>query len=183
MKLLFNLIFLLLSAVFIVYVALPTPTFPDSLPPGSLQSDEKGDTENFANRRAYFTDQTRAGVLDFHQSELSKVTFMGYDIKLPTYRLNYRPEDAVIYIKELTRSWYLEEIVHPFRESFFVNGFIPQVAKDAIVINGREFEQKITVRYYRSELFVRLALALASLSFLYILIREWYRTLFLTRND
>lgn len=177
------LLFFLFSAIFLAYVALPTPLFPPSIPGNSLQSNEKGDTEDFGNRRAYFTNHTRNQVLRFHENQLSTISWNGFTIPFLTYRLNYPPEDATIFIKELTRSWYLEEIVHPFRETFFVNGFIPQVAKDAIVIEGREFQQKITVRYYRSELYVRFALAILSLALFYLLILEWHRTLFLTRND
>ena len=182
MKIFFNLVFITLSVVFLFYVALPTPSFPNALPSGSLQSEEPGDIEDFKNRRAYFTDQAREEVIEFHKDYLENVYFYGYTIPLPTYRLNYRPEDAMIYIKDLTRSWYLEEIVHPFRETFFVNGFVLQSEKDTIIIEGRHFEQKITVRYYKSEIWFRVGLALLSIVVTYLLIREWGRTLFL-KND
>lgn len=75
---------------------------------------------------------------------------------LPTLSLNYPPEEAQTIIRDQTRSSYLEELVHPFRESVYVSGFIPKVRKDAIVIEGREYYQKITVRYVPSSLPVRL---------------------------
>lgn len=179
---LFFLVFGISSGIFLLYVYLPTPSYPSN-PTNSLESQERGDTEDYKNRRAYFTDLTRAEVLEHHQKELSSLKWRNFEIPLPTYRLNYPPEDAMIYIKELTRSWYLEEIVHPFRESFFVNGFIPQVAKDAIIIEGREFQEKVTIRYYRSELWVRVGLALLSIILLFVLLREWCNTLFAGGND
>lgn len=176
-KYFFYSVFLIFSILFLAYVSLPIPPYPSN-PPDSLQSEERGDTEDFKNRRAYFTDLTRAEVLSYHQKELSYTAWNGIKIPLPTYRLNYPPEDAFIFIKDQTRSVFLEEVVHPFRESFFVNGFVAQVAKDAIIIEGREFQQKISIRYYRSELWVRIGIALTSLALLFVLMREWQRTLF-----
>lgn len=176
LRVIFLVVFAVFAVLFIFYVSLPIPPYPSN-PPDSLQSDERGDTEDFKNRRAYFTDLTRAEVLSHHQKELSSTAWNGLNVPLPTYRLNYPPEDAFIFIKNQTRSVFLEEIVHPFRESFFINGFVAQVPKDAIVINGREFYQKITVRYYRSDLLIRLSLAVASLLLLFIITWEWKRTL------
>lgn len=182
MKIVYNVLFCILSLILIVYVSLPVPSYP-GIPSNSLQSEERGDTEDFKNRRAYFTDHSREEVLRFHTNELNKITLNGMVIPLLTYRLNYPPEDAMIYIKELTRSWYLEEIVHPFRESFFVNGFVPQAAKDAIIIDGREFQQKVSIRYYRSPLIARFGLIFASLILIYVLAREWYKTIFVRNYD
>lgn len=178
MKIFLHLVFVGVSLIFLVYLVLPTPPFPDGLPFNSPQSDERGDTEDFKNRRAYFTDYLRGQVMAFHTENFKSTVWNGNIIPLPTYSLNYPPEDAKIYIKDLTRSWYLEEIVHPARESFFVNGFVPQEEKDTIIINGRHFEEKITVRYYRSDVLARVGVGFGSLVLLYLLIREWYRTLF-----
>lgn len=183
MKIFLHSIFVVLSLVFLIYLALPTPSFPDARPVNSPQSDERGDTEDFKNRRAYFTDYLRDQVIAFHIENFKNTVWGGNIIPLPTYRLNYPPEDAMIYIKDLTRSWYLEEIIHPFRESFFVNGFVPQEEKDTIIINGRHFEEKITVRYYRSDILARLGVGIGSMILLYLLTREWYRTFFVKQYD
>lgn len=126
------------------YVLRPLESFP-APPPDSLRSKEPADIED-PLRRAYFTDFTREEVISHYDSEL------GY---FPNIRLNYPPEEAQIVIKEQTRSTFLEELVNPLRESFYINGFKPRVAKDAINIEGRNFRQKITVRHVPSSLFVR----------------------------
>lgn len=134
-------IVLIFSALFI-YVLAPNPKFPNP-PSDSLQSKERGDSEDLSVRRAYFTNFTREEVMKHYQNE-----FKGY-------RLNYPPEEAATIIRDQTRSTFLEEIVHPFRESFYVNGFEPKSAKDAIEIEGLPWRQKITVKYVPSSIHVR----------------------------
>jgi len=134
-------IFLLLSFVFLLYLSLPSLTFPPP-PPGAFTSLEQADTES-EYRRAYFTNLTRQEVLEYYQNEF-KISFFG--IEIPNYRLNYPPEDAYSLIRDQTRSTFLEEIVYPFKGSFFVNGFKPSVAKDDIWYKGVNYYQKITVR-------------------------------------
>jgi len=134
-------IVLIFSALF-VYVLLPNPKFPNP-PSDSLQSKERGDSEDLSVRRAYFTNFTREEVMKHYQN------------KFKGYRLNYPPEEAATIIRDQTRSTFLEEIVHPFRESFYVNGFEPKSAKDAIEIEGLPWRQKITVKYVPSNLIFR----------------------------
>ena len=128
--------------ILFIYVLIPNPKFPNP-PPDALQSKEPGDSENLSIRRAYFTNFTREEVMKHYQNE-----FKGF-------RLNYPPEEAATIIRDQTRSTFLEEIVHPFRESFFVNGFEPKNAKDAIEIAGLPWRQKITVKYFPSNLILR----------------------------
>jgi hypothetical protein len=78
-----------------------------------------------------------------------------FGLSLPTYRLNYPPEEAQTIIRDQTRSTYLEEVVHPFRESIFVNGFEPKSQKDAIIIQDKKWEQKIIVKQVESNFLVR----------------------------
>ena len=157
-------VFVFFSIVYLAYLALPTPEFPLP-PPDSVQSHEPADTET-PLRRAYFTDATREEVLTFYQSQLesnapfSRIPFL-------TYRLNYPPEEAYGIIRDQTRSTFLEEIVHPFRESIFVNGFEPKVQKDAITIDGRHWRQKITVKWVPSSLLARLSLGILTLICIY----------------
>lgn len=141
------------------YLLLPSSSFPKP-PPDAVQSLEDADIET-PLRRAYFTNYNRQEVLAHYQKQ-----FRGY-------RLNYPPEDAQVLIRDQARSSYLEEILHPFRESVFINGFIPKEAKDDIWYKGRHFEQKITVRYAPSSLLVRIPVILLSLSLFAILIKEW----------
>lgn len=153
MKLLLKFIYVVLVLVFAIYAALPSPEFPEP-PPGALQSSEPADTET-PLRRAYFVNQSREEVIAHYMKEFDEFY---------TVRLNYPPEEAQRIIRDQTRSYYLEELVHPFRESIYINGFIPQVRKDAVVIGGQEYYQKITVRYVPSSAIVRIAyVALVSL--------------------
>jgi hypothetical protein len=168
MKLLLKILYVFFSVIFLSYLALPNPEFP-SPPPDALQSDEPADTET-PLRRAYFTNLTREEVMNHYKNQLIKSSFVG--IPLPTYRLNYPPEEAQTIIRDQTRSTFLEEIVHPFRESVFVNGFEPKTAKDAIFIGGRDWRQKIIIRFVPSVTYIRLIIGVLTLSLIPVLYSE-----------
>lgn len=142
------------------YLFLPNPDFPNP-PSDSLQSKEPADTEILL-RRAYFTNYTRQQVLDWYQSQFKW-----------GYWLNYPPEESSTIIRDQTRSTFLEEIVHPFRESLFVNGFEPKDPKDAVFIEGRAWRQKIIVRYVPSNVFVRILVGFLTLALAFVLMREY----------
>lgn len=148
---------------------LPNTSFP-SPPDDVLRSDEPADSESDL-RRAYFTNYTREEVMLHYKNQFDRSTLL--NIKLPTYRLNYPPEDAQMLIRDQTRSTFLEEIVHPFRESLFVNGFKPSVEKDAIFIKGRNWEQKIIVRYVPTKLFNRIIIYAISIVVGWFVMKEW----------
>jgi hypothetical protein len=171
-KVLLFISFLLLSLL-IFYTLLPNPPFPPPVPGGAM-SDEPGDTES-SLRHAYFTDLTREEVMAHYVKEMSASSFL--NITLPTYRLNYPPEEAKTLIRDQTRSTFLEEVVHPLRESVYINGFEPKVAKDAIWIKGVHYRQKITVRYVPSSALVRILVVLLSLLGIVLVVREWGKTL------
>lgn len=159
----------------LIYISFLTPAFP--IPPSdSVQSTEPGDSEAVSVRRAYFTNFTRSEVLEYYENQLRKVSLFGINIPLPTYRLNYPPEDAQTLIRDQTRSTFLEEIVHPLRESFFVNGFEPKVAKDDIWYKGVHYRQKITVKYNRSNLPVRLVAGGLTILAAWLVIKGWQNT-------
>ncbi len=169
MRKILKIIFLLFSIIFLFYVALPNPDFPKP-PPDSFQSQEPADTET-PLRRAYFTNYSRAEVLDFYQNQFSKSSFWG--ISIPTLRLNYPPEESQTIIRDQTRSTFLQEIVHPFRESIYINGFEPKEARDAIFIEGRSWRQKIIIRLVPSQTPSRLLITLVTLVLIAILYREY----------
>lgn len=173
MKKLLKAIYILISAVFLVYLALPGPGFP-SPPPDALQSNEPGDTET-PLRRAYFTDYTREEVMNHYMSEFGALP--GFDFKVPTYRLNYPPEEAQTIIRDQTRSTFLEEIVHPFRESVYVNGFKASSEKDTIFIQDKVWLHKITVRHVPSKPVFRVLVGLATAVLIWIVFFEWKRLL------
>lgn len=160
-KVIFNGIYLVLSVIFVVYLLIPAPKFPDP-PPGAVQSIEEADTET-PLRRAYFTNYTREQVIDHYLNQFSRKSMI----------LNYPPEDAGGLIRDQTRSYYLQELVHPFRESLFINGFIAQKAQDDIWYKGVHYEAKITIKYNSSSLIFRLVIAGLTLVSGWLLINVW----------
>lgn len=147
-------IFILFCALGIGYLILPNYNFPDP-PPDSLQSQEPADTESLF-RRAYFTNYTRAEVIEWYKNQFKTSSF--YSIKMPTLLLNYPPEDSATIIRDQTMSTYLQEVVHPFREGFYINGFEPTQEKDAIFIDGRSWKQKIIIRFVPSTPWIRVGI-------------------------
>lgn len=164
-----KIIFLLFSLIFLLYLALPAPSFPKPLP-DSVQSLEEADVE-IPTKRAYFTNFDREDVMDYYTG-LFPATL---GLPLPTYRLIHPPEEAFTLIRDQTRSTFLEEITHPSRESFFVNGFKPRFAKDEIWYKGMHYEQKITVKYVSSSVVLRLAVGVATLALLALLLKQTKR--------
>lgn len=151
MRVIVKIIFGIITVAILGYLLLPTPSFPVQLA-DSVQSFEEADTET-PLRRSYFTNFSREQVITHYQAQMEQ-SFFG--IPLPTYRLNHPPEDAFRLIRDQTKSTYLEEIVHPLRESLFVNGFIPTEPKDAIGYRGVAYNQKTTLKYTPSSVVVRI---------------------------
>lgn len=164
-----KILFVVFSLVFLFYLYLPNPKFPNP-PEGALQSNEPADTET-PLRRAYFTNLLRGEVMNFYKKEFESPALFG--IPFFTERLNYPPEEAKTLIRDQTRSTFLEELVHPFRESLFVNGFEPKVAKDAIFIEGKPWRQKIIVKYVPSERKVRILVGLLTLTAIWVVGKKY----------
>lgn len=169
MKRITKILFILFSTFFIIYLLLPNPSFPEP-PLDALQSNEPADTEDLL-RKAYFTNYTREEVMSYYKDQFEKSVIFG--IYLPSYRLNYPPEEAQTIIRDQTRSTFLEEVVHPFRESVYISGFKPAAEKDAIFIEGKEWNQKITVRLVPSNSLVRVVIAALTLLLIVMITKEW----------
>lgn len=169
MKKICILIFSIFSLIFLFYVSLPNFNFPTP-PPDSVQSSEPADMES-PLRRAYFTNYTREEVLAWYKSQFNYSSL--FNVKIPTYLLNYPPEESQTIIRDQTRSTFLQEIVHPFRESMYINGYEPASNDDQnrIVINGVHWRQKLIVKYIPSNLVLRLILATLTLVFTPIIVR------------
>lgn len=153
-------IFLFFGLIFIGYLLFPNFDFPRALP-DSLQSKEPGDSES-SLRRAYFTNMTREEVMGWYKTQFKW-----------GYRLNYPPEVSSKVIRDQTKSTFLEEIVHPFRESIYINGFEPKDPMDAINIEGFSWRQKIIVRYVPSNILARTLIGIVSLVLVFILMKEY----------
>ncbi len=146
--LLFCFLFLLF---FSFYLLLPDPAQLPPLP-GALKSTEPGDTYQIPGIAAYYTDLSRQEVIAFYQQNYSRSRFL--NLPLITYRLNHPPEYVKIIIRSTQQSSYFEEIVHPLRESLFVNGFEwendpftkPESRpKNKMIVNGYEYKSKVTL--------------------------------------
>lgn len=158
-----KLLFLVLCAVVAVYLVLPSPDFPDN-PPNSIQSTEPGDTESIY-RRAYYTNSTRDEIMSHYFNQ-----FGGWGIKLDRPR-----EEAPTVIRDQTRSSYLEEFVHPGRESLYVNVFVPILAKDQINIDDVHYLNKVTVRLIPSPPIGRLTVLVMTAMAIVALAHEYAR--------
>ena len=171
MRVLIKGLYIILASFLFIYVLLPSPSFPEP-PAGSLQSNEPADVET-SLRRGYYTDLSREEVLKYYQNQLEKSEFL--NVRLPTYRLNYPPEEAQVIIRDQTKSTFLEEIVHPFRESFYINGYEPKEPQNIIEVDGKIWRQKITIKYVPSSGWLRLSIYLFALVLLGLTIRELVR--------
>ncbi|KKU97817.1 hypothetical protein A2701_02075 [Candidatus Amesbacteria bacterium RIFCSPHIGHO2_01_FULL_47_34] len=148
---------LLLCLIISWYLLLPDPGFPPP-PPGSLVSTEPADTESIY-RRAYFTDLSRQEIMEYYSS-----TFALRFLPWVQLRLNNPPEESQTVIRDQALTSWLEELVHPWRESVYINGFYPTLPTQAINVAGKHYEAKITVRLLPSHPVTRLTvLAMTSI--------------------
>lgn len=162
MKLVTRLLILFLYLSGLVYLALPQPEVVAL--PNALRSTEPGDTWQNPDQSAYYTDLGRSQVLEYYQDTFSLKLF---GLTLPSYRLNYPPEDSRVYIRDHLLTYYLEEINHPLRESLFVAGWNPRLSpisnylfdsqydRWAMVIDGVEYQSKVTLKPYYSSPYTR----------------------------
>lgn len=144
-------ILFILLTLSIYYLVLPSPKFPKP-PPGSLQSNEPADTESIY-RKAYFTNLTRQEIMSYYDNEFRQSIPVQYRLVIP-------PEDAFSVIRDQTRSSYLELIVHPLRESLYINAFVPVKPTDQINIKGVHYLNKVTLHYFPSNVITRLTVLL-----------------------
>lgn len=162
--------YLLVSLIFLLYLSLPDSGIPSQIP-NSLISPEPADRA-FENRPAYFTYSNRRDTLSYYEKIFSRSPFN--NVYIPTYRLNYPPEDSSFLVRPHMYSSYLEEIVHPFRESIYINGFKPTRAQDEIWIYGVNYDEKITLKYVSSPTYTRLMIGFLTVITLFITLKVFY---------
>lgn len=107
----------LLGLVYVSAPLLPSPILKDS-----VISDEPGDTVQNPQQKGFYTNLVRKDVLGDLQSKYSLKVF---GVTIPSYRLVYRQEETKDFVRDQIPSYYLEEIVYPFRQTLFVNGWEP----------------------------------------------------------
>lgn len=169
-----NILVISLFISIIYYVFPKSPEFPNP-PSDFVQSGEPADIET-PLRRGYYTNLSRAEVIAHYEKEFN-TPLSGVVAKLSlasfTPRLNYPPEDAPLVIRDQTKSTFLEEIVHPLRESIYINGFEPKTEEYAQFYKGIRYNQKIIVRYIPSNLWIRLFAVTGSIISAYFLLKEY----------
>lgn len=163
----------------LIYLVARQPITP-SLDNSAL-SNEPGDTWQNPGQSGYYSNQSRFEILTTIQKKFH-ISIFGY--QMPSYRLNYRPEEAHELVRDQLKSNYLEEIVYPLHSSVFVNGWEPKLAPrrvkkdladDNLSINGIPYEAKITIKPTYSSPISRVAIwtAVFPLSYLvYLSIRK-----------
>ena len=166
----------------VIYLLLPNPAYPDLS--SSTLSNEPGDTWQNPDQKAFFSFANRQAVLAELQNSFS-LSFLGK--KIPSFRLNYRPEEAGEFVREQIDSYYLEEIIHPFRESLFVNGWEPQnspywqsVEEDKrprIQIDNIYYNSKITLKPVFSSAWARIVVWSLSFPAGYFVIKSLKKSL------
>lgn len=144
------------------YLVLPGPAFPEL--PEAYRSTEPGDTAEIENLWAFYTNWSREETISFFKKAFSKSSFLG--LPLPGYKLNHPPEYARETIRDTLQSNFYEELVHPWRESLFINGWVPSQDtlykrgnKEPIedfVRGGQVYQGKVTLYYVQSSVWARI---------------------------
>lgn len=155
--------FVLFGIALLIYLAWPAPLFPKTLW-DFVSSTEPADKET-PLRRGYFTNLTREQLMSHYTKEF------GWG-----ERLNYPPEEAQTIIRDQTKATFLEEIVHPMRESIFIAGNVLGPGKGTFEADGKQFTQKVIVKYVSSNVFIRILIGLSTLGLIWILGSEWVKT-------
>ena len=166
MKFLVQLIVVLVVFILLIYLLLPQPEYPPPLP-DSLKSTEEGDTVQVPGVSAYYTDYKRAEVVKFYQQSFAKSSFLG--LPFLQIKLNHPIEHSREVIRNPFLASYVEEIVHPFRESLIIAGWEPVNApaqfynendRLPIIVGERQYFGKATLRYFTSTPYIRVAVFL-----------------------
>lgn len=174
--------YILIGALVSVYLLLPGAKLPPPDLPDSLKSDLPGDTIQLSNVSAYFTDNERGEITGFYQDYFSRSSF--FNIPLPVIKLNHPPEHAKEVIRDTTQTYYLEELVNPLKGSLFINGFewekdvftpVAARGKNAILIDGKTWKAKITLRWFPQSVLLVLGVFWASWFFFWLILGFWIK--------
>lgn len=144
-----------------IYLSLPTPKTPDL--DTAIRSDEEGDTWQNPDQKGFYSNILRKEVMTEMRNKFS-ISLFG--IRIPSYTLNYRPEDTREFVREQIPSYYLEEIVYPFRDSLFVNGWeptnspiyrnLPAESVPMIIYKDKIYLSKVTLKPVTSPVWARI---------------------------
>lgn len=155
-------VYKLFCVLLLIYVLLPGPSKVSDFMglSDSTKSTLSGDTWQVPNVVAYFTNYYRDYVTYLYYGDYWSKSW----VVLPPIKLNYPPEFAYSAIKDQTKSTYLEEFVYPLKNSLFVNGIEPYQQSgeakfswsESLRADNEGYDNKVTLRYYPSNVVVRL---------------------------
>lgn len=172
------------------YLLIPGASSIDDFPPlqGSTKSSLEGDTIQNPNIAAYFSHFRRDYITNFYKDFFSGTLIPL--VRLPVISINRQPEEAFKFIRDQQESTFLEEYVFPMRESFYVNGYDAKLANDMFhkgarsfigdhyYYEGKYYNTKTTIRYYPTNVFMRLLIYAASWVLGIYLFKLWRYELF-----
>lgn len=158
----FSIYFILFSFVLLIYMMWPGPSSISNFSPlpVSEKSTLSGDTWQVPNVAGYFSNNYRGFVVPFYSNAYQRLS----NFIFPPIEINYPPEFAFTAIKQYTDSTYLEELVYPLRDPLYVNGYEPFYQDGQPKFWGstrfaptqKEWETKVTLRFYPSPFWVKL---------------------------
>lgn len=179
-----KILFVIFSVILLIYMILPGPaSISDFYPlPNSAKSKLAGDNiAQVPNVAGYFSNNYREFVVPFYIKNYWQKSFLPF----PPLRLNHPPEFSWTVIKKHTDSTYLEELVYPLKGSLYVNGFEPFYSDSTpkfwgsakFNADGQSFFTKTTIRFYPSNLIVRVLVWLGIVTSVYFLTKLGKRIL------
>ena len=154
-----KILFVIFSITLLIYLIWPVPQFPKTL--WDFQSSTEGADRESPLRRGYYTNHTREQLTSHYKREF------GWGITL-----NYPPEEAQTLIRDQTQSTFLEEIVHPMRESLFVAGNEVR-SNPPFEINDKSYTVKVIVKYVDSNIVLRLFMGILTLGLVWVVANEY----------
>lgn len=170
-------LFIIFSVLLLIYMLWPGPSkISDFKPlPSSAKSTLEGDTTQIPNVAGYFSNNFRDFVVPFYLKNYQNLSRLPF----APLRLNRPPEYSWISIKKHTDSTYLEELVYPLKGSLYVNGFEPFYpdgkpkfwGSTIFDVNGHSWYTKTTLRFYPSNIIVRILVWLGVVTSIYLLFK------------
>lgn len=159
MKKLFSLKFIILSILNIFalyYLFFPIPSVPDLL--AEYKSTEPGDTVQISNVKAFYTNMSRQDIIDYYLQNYATKHFF-------YIKINHPPERSKQIFRDTMQSYYLEEIIFPFKQSLYINGFEwendvftkpEKRIKNQLLVGETVYKSKLTLRYFPTTIASRL---------------------------
>lgn len=123
-------LFFIFNCICVIYLVLPIPNLKEL--PNSARSTLPGDTTQLKNVTGYYTNLSRAEVMNFYLSIYNSPFLI---------RLNHPPEKAKEIFRDTMQSYYIEEFIIPFKESLFVNGY--EWEKDVFTKPEKRIQNKL----------------------------------------